>query len=155
MNQALRKVAPSSPNFAVSTFENILVVVHRTGPAAPLVAEMPGHFEKICKKYPQVGLLLVVKEGCKPPEGAARDKTNSLFRLYGHQLRSAVVMEGSGFWAAAVRSALTLISMNASHPMKIFTTVEEGANWLCREMARQNASKVTVSQVIHELDGLP
>jgi hypothetical protein len=135
-------------------FENILIVQHRSGPAASLVAEMPDHFERIFKSQTQVGLLLVVKEGCKPPEGPARDKTNELFRLYGHRLRSAVVMEGSGFWAAAVRSALTLISMNANHPMKIFTTAEEGANWLCRELARQGLGKVTVSQVLEELERL-
>lgn len=154
MNLALKKVAPGPRNYDVTMFENILIVQHRAGLAAPLVAEMPGHFERIFKSHAQVGLLLVVKEGCKPPEGPARDKTNELFRRYSQQLRSAVVMEGSGFWAAAVRSALTLISMNASHPMKIFTTVEEGANWLCRELVRQNVGKVTVSQILQELERL-
>jgi hypothetical protein len=154
MNLALKKVVPTSRNYDVTMCENILIVVHRAGPAAPLVAEMPGHFERIFKYHSQVGLLLVVKEGCKPPEGSARDKTNELFRLYSQQLRSAVVMEGSGFWAAAIRSALTLISMNASHPMKIFTTVEEGAHWLCREMGRQNVAKTTVSQLLQEIDRL-
>jgi hypothetical protein len=154
MNLALKKIVPSSRNYAVTTVENILIVLHRSGPAAPLVAEMPEHFEKIFRTQSQVGLLLVVKDGCKPPEGPARDKTNELLRLYSQQLRSAVVMEGSGFWAAAIRSALTLISMSASHPMKIFTTPEEGTNWLCREMGRQNASKVTPSQILDVLDRL-
>lgn len=154
MNLALKKVAPAPRHYEVTRCENILIVVHRTGSATPLVAEMPGHFERIFKNHSQVGLLLVVKEGCKPPEGSARDKTNELFRLYSQRLRSAVVMEGSGFWAAAVRSALTLISLNASHPMKIFTTVEEGAHWLCREMTRQNVAKTTVPEILQELERL-
>jgi hypothetical protein len=154
MTMPLRKLYQSSTNYAVSRFENVLVVVHRTGSATPLVEEMPGHFERICKANPQVGLLLVVKEGCKPPEGPAREKTNELFRLYGRQLRSAVVMEGSGFWAAAIRSALMLISMSASHPMKIHSTVEEGVNWLCREMARQNAGHVNAAALLGEVDRL-
>jgi hypothetical protein len=69
---------------------------------------------------------------------------------------AAQVVEGTGFRAAAVRSALTLIEMALRPPyaMKIFSDASSGARWLSSELEATAAYAPDAGQlikVVHEL----
>lgn len=78
-------------------------------------------------------LLTVVEETAALPDAQARDAVARFLRSASGTVRmSAVVHEGTGFRAAAVRSVVTAISHLARlpYPHEIFATVEQAAAWL-------------------------
>jgi len=68
-----------------------------------------------------------------PPPSEAREAVAIFLRSAAGKVRmSAVMHEGFGFRAAAVRSVVTGLSMlvRLPYPHEIFATVEQAANWL-------------------------
>ena len=78
-------------------------------------------------------LLTVVEQDATMPGYEAREAVAVFMRAGAERIRmSAVVHEGAGFRAAAVRSVVTGFTMLAKvpYPHRIFATVEQGAKWL-------------------------
>jgi hypothetical protein len=64
-----------------------------------------------------------------------RKAVRSTISKHKHQIAAlAYVVEGRGFGAAAVRSALSLVSLAARYPFpqKVFSSVEKSAEWVVR-----------------------
>lgn len=69
---------------------------------------------------------------------------------------SALVYEGSGFRAAAVRSVVTGLSMIASQafPHKVFASTSEGAAWMasqCGSGIGWNVSQMQIDKTIGDI----
>ena len=78
-------------------------------------------------------MLTIVEPGAPMPPAEARDALSEVLRDAGDIIKvSAVVFEGAGFRAAAVRSVVTGISLVAKqpYPHKVFATVDAAASWL-------------------------
>lgn len=91
-------------------------------------------YREISLRYPSgIYLLTVVEEDAPMPSYEAREAVAVFLRNGAGRIRmSAVVHEGAGFRAAAVRSVVTGIAMlsKVPFPHHIFATVEQAAKWL-------------------------
>jgi hypothetical protein len=84
-------------------------------------------------RYPD-GLVVfnVVRTLIPVPDSPVRHKASAvLAETAGHVLCTATVIEGEGFWASAARAVVATITLvsRASHPHKVFATIEESADW--------------------------
>lgn len=79
------------------------------------------------------GLCTVVEEQAPLPPGPVREGIARFMKAAGgHVVASALVQEGTGFRAAAVRSVATGITLLAKQPFPhhVFATVAEASRWL-------------------------
>ncbi len=84
------------------------------------------------------GLYTVVEEQAPLPPASVRDGLARFLANAGTDVEaSALVQEGSGFRAAAVRSVAVGLSLVARqpYPHKVFSTVAEASQWLVRSFA--------------------
>ena len=87
----------------------------------------------------KVGILIVVAPDAPMPDAAAREGIAKLFTDLGDELAgSALVYEGEGFRAAAVRGVVTGIALLVRRPFphRIFESASSGAAWLVGELAK-------------------
>jgi hypothetical protein len=88
-----------------------------------VVAQQPG----------KLSILVIIDSGSRSPDESQRRLIASATQRYAQSIeRFAYVVEGRGFAAAALRSAISLISLATRTPyrQKVFATVEEAAVWL-------------------------
>lgn len=90
-----------------------------------------------------MGLLTIVEKDAPIPSGDTRRALARVLGDFSSDIKaSAVVFEGDGFSAAAVRSmvaGLTLVARQA-YPHKVFANVSEACAWLGPQMPRRDSS---------------
>lgn len=94
--------------------------------------------------------LIIVEEQAPMPDAQARqDLADVLKRGTGLVKMSAVVYEGLGFRAAAVRSIVTglLLFSKPSYPHKIFPSVAHAAGWFAAGSEGEIEAKLLLSVV--------
>ena len=98
------------------------------------------------------GLLTVVEPNAPLPPGEVRDQLAALLGRLPWITASAVVFEGKGFRAAAVRSVVTGLTLLAKqgYPHKVFATTEEGTSWLLQNM-NLGPTAMPASRVLDEV----
>jgi hypothetical protein len=82
----------------------------------------------------RIGMLTVVDENATMPSSEARNLGAAFLAKNSNRIvASAVVHEGSGFKAAAVRAVVTGLSMLARQPFphKVVPEVQPATSWLC------------------------
>ncbi|MET0342586.1 MAG: hypothetical protein ABW252_16390 [Polyangiales bacterium] len=91
-------------------------------------------YRELSLRFPSgVYLLTVVEQNAPMPSPEAREAVAVFMRQGAGRIRmSAVVHEGAGFRAAAVRSVVTGFAMLAKvpYPHRVFATVEQAAKWI-------------------------
>lgn len=86
--------------------------------------------------------------------GEHRAAASELIRKHTQSIRgAAVVSEGTGFRATAVRSLVTAIHIagRASHPTKVFGTVPDAIAWLATKRADVGLDVLRVEQAVAQL----
>ncbi len=97
-------------------------------------------------KLPKTALLLVLREGTKMPEMGARKAAAKLIEDIGERFCGMhVVLRGSGFWASALRSAITGLAMliRNKQSARAYSTVREAADELVKQMTDLSADALT------------
>ena len=82
----------------------------------------------------RAALFTIVEETAPLPDGKGRTALSNILRFCADEVfASAVVMEGDGFRASAVRSVATGLSIVARQPFphRVFRKVQDGAQWIC------------------------
>jgi hypothetical protein len=100
--------------------------------------------ELTARVQPRIAMLSVVGSDCTVPEARVRNRITSEVKSIQKQLiASATVIEGSGFRAAALRGAVTgmTLLLRASYPAKTFATVYDAAGFLA-EIATLDANDI-------------
>jgi hypothetical protein len=80
-----------------------------------------------------ISVLIIIDSGARPPDEASKREIRNSTHRHGPRIGAfAYVIEGEGFGAAAMRSAVSLISLAARYPFpqKVFKTVEQAAPWV-------------------------
>jgi hypothetical protein len=128
----------SGAPYEVAVARNVVVAIHRQGPAEPaLEAQLAGLQRAAQASADGVGFLLILVDGAKTPDADGRKRVTNAFSSLGPKLRGvAIVMAGTGFWSSAVRStvAVLLISIARGYEAKIFATTDEAADWLAGQV---------------------
>jgi len=94
-------------------------------------------FEGVLSEQPAVAVLLVLYEGTRLPEGASRDSAAVLFDSLGDRFVGlTAILHGAGFWASALRSAVTGLGLELERQtsMHVFSTIEPAAEHLAGQL---------------------
>jgi len=137
----------------VLSWERCVGVVWKRETTVAGVAKTEKVFRELYQRHSSgLYLMTIVEEGALMPNAEARETVAVFLRSVAGKLRmSAVVHEGSGFRAAAVRSVVTGLSMlvRLPYPHEIFATVEQAAKWLSTSKFKDVDADYTVLAVSH------
>jgi hypothetical protein len=81
-----------------------------------------------------VGMLMVVAERAALPSPSVRARmSRHMHRTHDEVRASALVYEGDGFRAAAIRAVVTGLNLvtKTAYPHKVFGSVLSAADWMC------------------------
>jgi len=131
------EIVVSTKDYLFATWQHLMLAVWRGHTTMDGVREGQRVFHEHIKNHPGgVLLLTVVEDGAPMPDADARNELGKLLQSgAGHTKKSAVVYEGEGFRAAAVRSVVTgiLVFSKPPFPHKVFARVAEAAGFLASE----------------------
>ena len=123
-----------TPDYCIATWSSVLVLIWRVNTTMDAVAAVRHEIEALGRAHPQgIGLLTIVEQAAPVPSSEARNGLARTLADFGKIIRhSAVVHEGSGFRAAAIRGVVTGLTMLARppYPHKVFSTLDSAALWL-------------------------
>lgn len=111
-----------------------------------VVAQQPG----------KLSILVIIDSGSRSPDESQRKLIASATQRYAQSIeRFAYVVEGRGFAAAALRSAISLISLATRTPyrQKVFAAVEDAAVWLARAAGEAGSGRDVrpLSALVHTM----
>ena len=153
------EILDDQPDYCLGAFGEVFVVIWRTDTTLPAVASMTQAFDRFAAKIGHpVGLLTVVEEAAPLPSTAAREAIATFLRNNGARVRaSAVVFEGSGFRAAAVRSVVVGLTMLANQPFphRVFSTIDKAREWFVENLGdeRQVRSASALARAVDTIRG--
>jgi hypothetical protein len=128
---------------AVGVYANTLISFSLAEPTRPYLDSWKENARKLVTTYEHIAAVNVIDGSAKPPSDAVRFEIKQLIAsLSANFLAIAIVIEGTGFLAAAKRSALSMITLMSRQPcpIRIFGTMPEAANWLISQV-RSGASQ--------------
>jgi hypothetical protein len=124
----------STPDCLVLTWDRCVGVVWKRETTPEGVDALTTTYREQASRYPSgVYLLTIVERDAPMPAPPQREALAVFLRSGGGRTRmSAVVIEGTGFRAAAVRSVVTGLAMlvRLPYPHEIFGSMEQAAKWL-------------------------
>jgi len=130
----------SDPDLSVATLEHSLVCVWHGDTTTSGVSRITRELNMFSASHPRgFGLITLVEAKASMPETAERNAIAELLRSFGEKIAaSALIFEGEGFRAAAVRSVVAGLNLLARqpYPHKVFGTSEEASNWLAPTLAK-------------------
>ncbi len=125
-----------------------LTLIVRREPDPHILQEASRWADELLKAYPQKGgLIVVIQASASPPSEASRARIDRAYTEYGRGVvAGAMVIEGKGFVAASIRSALSLIMLRSkyNYPIKTFATVAEGATFLTGRLHEVSVAPVSL-----------
>ncbi|WP_106091718.1 hypothetical protein [Enhygromyxa salina] len=100
-------------------------------------------FDKLLVTHANIAMLVVFTHGTPPPDGAAQRHAKQFMRRYRDRVVVSVALLGLGFWASAVRTALSAIVRVVGHgSISIEGTVEHAISRVTMELVGIDASEV-------------
>ena len=108
-------IVAQDEDYVLATWQQIFVVVWRRDTTLEAVAALHRECREFATKHPLgIGLLTIVSEKAPMPPSPARHAVADFLAQGSAYIKcSAVLMEGTGFRAAAVRSVVTGLTMLA------------------------------------------
>jgi hypothetical protein len=123
-----------TPDHCIGACRGVLVVVWTGHTTHDGVVASRRSILALGREHPEgVGLITIVEHNAPMPPGEVRDEVAKFLKESSDIIKaSAVVFEGEGFRAAAVRSVVTGVSMLAKQafPHRVFAHVDEAASWM-------------------------
>ncbi|HZS41711.1 MAG TPA: hypothetical protein VFF06_33000 [Polyangia bacterium] len=136
---------------AIATRGNLFVNVMREAQTLERLREVRRHIERHVAAWGTNTISISVLEpgatAAAPKE--VRDETAAITRDYG-SIAAAIVIEGSGFRAAAVRAVVAAIYLvsHSPYPHKIVESVDDGARWLRQMAERAGQARVGALEIV-------
>jgi hypothetical protein len=120
--------------FAFCGYRNVTLSVWWLQATGPAVERMTTFARATMRNHPEgMSNIHIIKEGAQLPDAAGRKGLMELMRYHERDIAcAAVVVGGGGFWASALRGAVTGMWLAAATPidMRLMGTYEEVASWL-------------------------
>jgi hypothetical protein len=110
----------------------------------------------VAQQPDKLSILVIIDGGSRSPDESQRKLIASATQRYAHSIeRFAYVVEGRGFAAAALRSAISLISLATRTPyrQKVFAGVEEAGTWLAQTAPKPGSgmAAIALSALVHTM----
>jgi len=140
-------IVSSSPDYMFATWRQMMIAVWHGETTLEGVKLADGIYEDFAAKNPGgIFVLTIVEEHAPMPDSATRAALSHQLKSGGGKTKySAVVHEGTGFRAAAVRSVVTGITLFSKppYPHKVFATVLQAANFFAEARPAFTVKDVT------------
>lgn len=138
---------------ALASWESTFVIWWRFDTTQAAVDRLHTELGNFCENHVAPSVLTIIGSGAQLPPTEVRERLAAILRDHAHVVASAVVFEGTGFRAAAVRSVVTGLSLIARQPFphRIFAEVHEAALWLAREQHKPTSEATGLIQAIEYL----
>jgi hypothetical protein len=121
-------------DYALGRYRDLFVLIWRHETTIEGCRTFRDELFRFAEGRPQgIGLLTIVEETAPMPPGESRQSIASTLRdASDHIHASAVVFEGAGFRAAAVRSVVVGLTMLARQkfPHRVFGNLSDAATWM-------------------------
>jgi hypothetical protein len=123
--------------FYAAYYRNLSIVVWAGGADGAAVKRVRGISQLLIGRFPDGhSNVSIVLNGVPPPTDEARQAFNYIFDGRVSDLRCmAVVLEGDGFWASALRSTVTGLrnAATTAFTVKLFSQLDPVSEWLPAE----------------------
>ncbi|MEY4550418.1 MAG: hypothetical protein RL685_6613 [Pseudomonadota bacterium] len=137
---------------------NIVISLSMQPPNAGYLAAWTQAMDQLVSDVPgPICVLNVIDAGARAPDEAAKAAIRRTVQRHAARVGAVVyVVEGRGFAAAAMRSALSLLSLVARYPFpqKVFPTVASSGAWITETMGATAANGPTPSTLLAIVDRL-
>ena len=150
-------IIESLPNHVVATWKSIVAIVWRGETTLEAVATLRAACGELANAQPQgIGVLTIVGPNAPLPAHAARKAIAKVLAEGSALIKcSALVIEGSGFRASAVRSVVTGLTLLAKQPFPHqVCTVEEAAGLFSQYLQGPSGRALTQSALRSGIDEL-
>lgn len=144
-------------NFCIASWRQLFVVIWRHDTNAEGLAALRRTFAQFAATHSPIGLLTIVEAKAPLPPAQVRSGLASFLTEQGaHIKRSAVVFEGEGFRAAAVRGVVTGLTMLARppYPHKVFGSIDDACAWLAPGLVGVSGVSLPTAQIWRALTDL-
>ncbi|HTV19446.1 MAG TPA: hypothetical protein VMG12_12260 [Polyangiaceae bacterium] len=104
-----------------------------------------------------ISVMTIVDGRCRPPNEDSKTAIRNTIVQHSQCIGAfAYVIEGDGFAAAAVRSAVTLISLVARYPFpqKVFKEVDPASAWMLGRVPSESGQGVSVATLLARITSM-
>jgi hypothetical protein len=140
--------------FHYNSYKNISIGVWVGQATLPAVQALLPFGKQIIQLYPDGHSSIVfILDKLPAPTADARELLGSFFSARSTLSCSAVILEGSGFWASGLRSMIanTHRTSTGSVKLRVSTTIDEVLEWFPAEHARATGIDVDPGELRSEL----
>ncbi len=132
------ELSPQKPVYidddhCVRTLGDVIVTFTKAPPSSVYLETWATEADRVVRQCGSLVVYTVISRLAPAPSEEAKAEIRKVMTRHDGKVRGvAYVVEGSGFAAAAMRSALTLIGFVArySYPQKTVASVAEGSRWV-------------------------
>lgn len=135
-------------------WHGVMSSVWATRSTLELVVELEKLLVAASESYPKISSVHLITSSFSLPPADVRAKLGELTQRYGDRLAcSATMLAGTGFWASAIRGAVTSIQVLDLHRrrQRVFADLEELANWVAPTHNAATGSAITPQGLRHAL----
>lgn len=125
---------------ALATFGPVILNIAKRVLPLERIRQSMSLTERLAREVGKVGSFTIVEPEAVSPQPEAERQEVSRMMLTSPLTAAAIVIEGSGFRAAAARTVLSgYFMIKRPYPIKVTTEPEGGAHWLSAELSRRGA----------------
>ena len=151
-----RRAQTIEDDFAVGDFDSVLFCIWRNETSQRGIETARRAIDGLATRYPTgIGMIVIVEKDAVLPGPDERAELSALLKHSGHvAVASALVFEGEGLRATAVRSLVTGLSMLARqpYPHRVFSDVEAAARWIAPVLGAATGSPTTSTTLAGAVD---
>lgn len=146
------KLVDSEPGkFAFYTWQNITIVVWPSLATAPAVARLAVVLQSMAEAHPKgMANVQIIPGSAAVPTPEARKGFVELIGKHSKDFSSVeVILLAGGFWASAMRAAVTGISMVVPHPfpLRMHGKMSEAARALAKDNLKRTGGQIDVDNL--------
>ena|SRR5258706_8711818 len=146
------------PDYCMASWHRFYIDIWRVNTTIEGVRVLKAGFAKFAAEHPGgVGLLTIVEPRAPLPPSDARDALAAYLAEAAASIKySAVVFEGDGFRAAAVRGVVTGLTLLARppYPHKVFANVQQAVGWFSANFMDGNKPVVGTVEMVAAINEL-
>lgn len=147
----LKSIELESNRFRSFIWENLTILVWIDQADLEAIKTILTLNQKVIRRYPQGhSTINFILDGLQPPTPEARDAVKYLYQKEKSGIACIVnVLEGTGFWASALRGSFTGIKLETqgSVALRIYNSIDEAIAWLPSEHEKRTGVRLDPQQL--------